>query len=190
MKMKKITIIIMTILLTHCNMKAQKKILLTKGHSEEIKYKTLNIKTFLHIYDEKAKAHLVGDVSIGIKDSHTNKAIANYYLDKDNPRKVHYTQLYKNFFLTLEIKKDKHYLIIEEAKCGKIFSLRDTLGFVEDLEIKITDAVHYWGTISPNSHEQFSEIHQTLKLKTRDEEKEFSFYDHQIGKDFFIDIGN
>lgn len=175
--------------INNCNMTAQKKILLKEGHSNKIKYNDLNIKTLLYIYDNKAKAHLVDDVSIGIKDFYTDKIIANYYLDKDNSRKVYYTQLYKNYFLTLEVEKDKYYLIIEKAKCEKIFALRDSC-FIGDLRIEIKDAIHEWGTTSPNSNEQFSYLHQTLKLKIGNEEKEFSFYDSEIGKDFFIDFGN
>jgi len=132
---------------------------------------------------------LRGDVSLMIKDFDTQEIIASFYLDSDETKGS--TQLFENYFLTFDKNQDEFHLSIEEARPGKAFTLQHEKGTVENLEITILDAVHETATDDPSPDAQsFDFIHQIIRLKVGDDQKEVSFYDYEISDTFFIEIGD
>ncbi len=59
----------------------------------------------------------------------------------------------------------------------------------QNLQIEISDTFYESGTESPDSNESFHYIHQILNITTKTEQKKFSFYNYNIKKGFYLDIG-
>lgn len=166
-----------------------------EGQSEVFRYEDLTISTNLCVYDEKSAPHLIGDVSLGLKDN--DSLIASFYINGDKSGEEYYTRIYKKHFLTFEANDTLKNLIIEKAKLGKAFALQDKGSFVlgddDELELEITNSVHEWGYDEPPIGNEdgayFDDVNYTLKVKTKDLEKEFSFYSSELKTDYSIDVG-
>ena len=78
-------VILMTVFLISISINAQdsiKKILLNEGTMSDIKHRELTLSTFLHEYNEKSEAHLIGDLYLRVDNEHGT--IAQFYVDKNN----------------------------------------------------------------------------------------------------------
>ncbi len=196
--MKKAVLLIIVFFIS-INMSAQepmKKLELMEGKSSSIKYNNLNLETLLQVYDETSAAHLIGDIYLAVYNN--DELIANFYLDHHQPEEAYYTKIYNNYFLTFEIEQDRKYLIIEKAHFGKAFGLSTEGSCIiaenDDLfELEITDYTSEYGYDAPPEDENrtyFSDVHYTLKIKTKDLEKNVSFNSSEVKDDFVIEIGN
>lgn len=192
--MKK-AIILITVLLTLISINAKvfmEKILLTEGTVSDIKYKSLNLSTFFQVYDEGSAEHLIGDVYLRVANN--NETIAEFYVDKDKSTKEYYTKTYKNYFLTLLIENKNKYLIVEEAKLGKPFAISNNeSSLIDNIEIEITDYMHESGYNAPHKDDKstyFDDVYYTLKVKTKDIEKDFRFYSSEIKGNYIIEFSD
>lgn len=192
--MKKIALLI-TLFFVSYGIKAQEimnKIELKEGSINNIKHIDLNIDTFFQVYDNKSEAHLIGDMYLKVVND--GEPIAEFYISKST--KEYYTKIYKNYLLTFKLENNHKYLIIEQAQFGKAFALSSngfsTIGNENDsIEIEIIDFIHEWGYDEPlgdGNSSYFDDVQYTLRLKTRDVEKSFSFYSSEIKDDFTLDL--
>tara|TARA_R110002073_G_scaffold40547_5_gene114968 strand:+ start:74543 stop:75229 length:687 start_codon:yes stop_codon:yes gene_type:complete len=197
--MKKMSTLIIVLSLISGTMIAQestKKILLTTEHKQDIEYKDLHLNTLLQVYDENSSAQLVGDIYLRVNNS--DKTIADFYIENDQPEKVYDTQIYKNYFLTFMIENNNNYLIIEQANFGKPFALSSngsaTIGTKDDLvAIEIIDVIHEQGYDAPPddpNRKSFDNVRYTLKINVRGVTKNFSFYSSEIKGNYAIDLGS
>lgn len=171
-----------------------KRITLKEGLVSNIKYKDLNLNTLLQVYDNESAGHLSGDIYLRIDSN--DETITDFYID--NSKKEYYTKIYKNYLFTFTIENNIKYLIIEESKFGKTFALSSNDSSIivkkdDFVEIEITDIVQEWGYDAPpedSDRSYFSDVHYTLKVKTGDIVKKFSFYSSELKGHLSFDLGN
>ncbi len=171
------------------------KIALIEGETKEIKYKDWSINALLIVYDETAKTHLNGDVSLSIK-TNINEPIVNFYVNNDSPKTDCYTKIYGKYLLTFLIENDSTYLVIEPAQLGEIFVMSSHNVAVlhcelDSIEIEITDVIHEWGYDLPDSDgnsNYFSDVVYTLKVKTNQVVTYVEFNSSELKNKYFLDV--
>ena len=193
-------VILMTVFLISISINAQdsiKKILLNEGTMSDIKHRELTLSTFLHEYNEKSEAHLIGDLYLRVDNEHGT--IAQFYVDKNNDKSTieYYTKIHKNYFLTFKIENNDKYLIIEQAQFGKPFALSSKesalIGNENNIEIEIADYIYEWGDDTPPEDKNMScydDVKYTLKVKENDIVKKLSFYSSDIKGNYIIELIN
>lgn len=171
-----------------------KKIRLKEGEVKEIVYNDLNISTLLQVYNAQSADHLVGDIYLRVDND--GEPITDFYMDNDVSTTEYHTRVYKNYFLTFLIENNNKYLVIEQANFGKAFALSSNgsaiVGDKDDLvELEITDFVLETGYDAPPSESNrnyFSNVNYSLKVKTGDVVKNFSFYSSGIKDNFIVNL--
>lgn len=192
--MGKLTILI-TVYFISSMMNSQefmKKIQLKEGLTHSIKHDSLNINTLLQVYNEKAAAHLIGDMHLKIDND--EEPLMDFYIATNTFTKDYLTKIYKNYFFTFLVENNNKYLIIEQAQLGKAFALlsnrSSSIGKADNLvTLEITNYEHEWGyDASPegNSENRFDDVRYTLKVTVKNVMKQFSFYSSEIKNNYTI----
>lgn len=189
------SVLFLALFFVSCGLRAQEfmeKIPLKEGKVDNIEVKGMVLSTLLQVYDENSASHLAGDVYLRV--SNNNEAIADFYVDKDEVAREHYTKIYKNYFFTFDHENST--LIIEKAQLSRKFALSNIgTGMVEGkndfMELQITDFIKESGYDAPleeaNSN-YFSNVQYTVQVKVEDIVENLSFSSTDIKDDLTYNV--